>query len=165
LAVLLAGQHHHGEALHHAKQALQLYRAAGHRSGQAYALNCIGWDHTVLGNPERGLASCIHALTLQREIGDRRGQAATLDSLGYAYHHLREYPQANAYYEQATALYHELADQHSQADTLTRLGDTLQAAGDPDAAERAWLKALTILDQLDHPDADGLHAKLQPPAT
>jgi tetratricopeptide (TPR) repeat protein len=165
LAVLLAGLDHHGEALRHAERALQLYRAAGHRSGQAYALNCIGWDHTVLGNPERGLASCIQALTLQREIGDRRGQADTLDSLGYTHHHLHDHPQARVYYEQAIAMYHELGDWRGQADTLTRLGDTHHTAGDPDAAERAWLQALTILDQLDHPDADGLHTKLQPPTT
>ena len=43
---------------------------------------------------------------------------------------------------------------------LTHLGDTHHAAGDPDAARDAWQQALTILDDLDHPDAAQVRAKL-----
>jgi tetratricopeptide (TPR) repeat protein/transcriptional regulator with XRE-family HTH domain len=161
LAGLLAAQGRHMEALRHAEQALELYRSADHRSGEAYALNNIGWDYTVLGDPERGLTACSQALALQREMGDRRGEADTLDSLGYAHHQLRDYAQGRLHYEQATAFYRELGDRHSEAATLARLGDTHQAAGDTGAAECAWLQALTILDQLDHPDADHIHTKLK----
>jgi hypothetical protein len=39
---------------------------------------------------------------------------------------------------------------------LTRLGDTHRAAGDEPAAHHAWRPALPILDDLHHPDAEGL---------
>jgi tetratricopeptide (TPR) repeat protein/transcriptional regulator with XRE-family HTH domain len=161
VAVLLAGQADHEQALGHAEQALDLYRSADHKSGQAYALNGIGWDHMVLGNPKLGLTYCTQALAVQREIGDRRGQADTLDSLGYAHHHLHDHPQARVCYEQAIALYRELGDRRGEADTLTHLGDTHHAAGETEAAAHAWRQALTILDHLDHPDADRLRARLR----
>jgi tetratricopeptide (TPR) repeat protein len=161
IAQVFAFQGHHRDALGHAEKALELYQAAGHRSGQACALNSIGWDHVLLGDPRRALVYCSQALALHREIGNRLGAAATLDSLGYAHHHLHDYRQATMCYEQAANLYRELGDRHGEADTLTRLGDTHQAAGDTAATEHAWLRALTILDELGHPDADHLHAKLQ----
>jgi tetratricopeptide (TPR) repeat protein len=115
----------------------------------------------VLGNPKLGLTYCTQALAVQREIGDRRGQADTLDSLGYAHHHLHDHPQARVCYEQAIALYRELGDRRGEADTLTHLGDTHHAAGETEAAAHAWRQALTILDHLDHPDADRLRARLR----
>jgi NB-ARC domain len=42
----------------------------------------------------------------------------------------------------------------------THLGDTYHATNDLDAAREAWQQALTILDQLDHPDAGQIRAKL-----
>ena len=44
--------------------------------------------------------------------------------------------------------------------TLVRLGETHESAGDLDATRTAWQQALTILDRLDHPDAQGVRAKL-----
>jgi len=49
------------------------------------------------------------------------------------------------------------------ANTLSRLGDTHHAAGNPQVAHDAWKHALTILDQLDHPDAQAVHVKLHHP--
>jgi hypothetical protein len=40
------------------------------------------------------------------------------------------------------------------------VGDTHHAAGDLDAAGTAWRRALTVLDDLAHPDADQVRAKL-----
>ena len=48
----------------------------------------------------------------------------------------------------------------AEADTLTRLGDTHHAAGGLHSARDAWQHAATILDQLDHPDAGQVRAKL-----
>ena len=45
-----------------------------------------------------------------------------------------------------------------------RLGDVVHGSGDTEAARRAWLDALHIYDEIDHPDADELRAKLQPPS-
>jgi tetratricopeptide (TPR) repeat protein len=64
------------------RQALDLYRAAGHDVGHANALNAVGWCHAQLGAYRPALASCQQALTLLDALGDRFGQAATWDSIG-----------------------------------------------------------------------------------
>jgi hypothetical protein len=48
-----------------------------------------------------------------------------------------------------------------EAGTLTRLADTYQASGALEAARGAWQEAATILDELKHPTAEAVHAKLR----
>ena len=135
-------------ALDHAQQALTLYRATGHHSyGQADALNAVGWCFARLGDHTQALTHCQQALTLLQQAGYRDGEAATWDSLGYAHHHLGHHTQA--------------VDCYQHALTLSRdLGDRYHAAGTPDAARTAWTDALSILTDLEHPDADTIRAKL-----
>jgi tetratricopeptide (TPR) repeat protein len=160
LAVMWEQQGRHAQALDHAQQALDLSRTAGHQSGQAYALNAAGWYHGLLGDHQQALAACQQALTLFQELEDRDGQAATWDSLGYAYHHLGHHSQAITCYQHALDLYRDLGDRYYEATILTHLGDTHDAASNPQAARAAWQQALTILDQLDNPDAGQVRAKL-----
>jgi hypothetical protein len=54
----------------------------------------------------------------------------------------------------------ELGDRHNQAKILTNLGDAHEAAARPSAAREAWQQALAILDDLRHPSANDLRAKL-----
>jgi DNA-binding SARP family transcriptional activator/tetratricopeptide (TPR) repeat protein len=147
-------------ALHHTEQALNLFRAAGHERGQAQALTASGWHHAHLGDHKQALIACQQALALHEELGNRRGQAATWDSLGYIHHHLGESSQAITSFDHAIALYMEVGDRYSEAETLTHLGDAHHATGNADAARTAWQQALTVLDQLEHPDADTVRAKL-----
>jgi DNA-binding SARP family transcriptional activator/tetratricopeptide (TPR) repeat protein len=157
---VLDQQGRYRQALPHARQAFELFGVAGHPSGQARALNAMGWFHTQLGEYEDGLRYCHRALDLHREIDDRFGQADTLDSIGRTHHQLGHHREAAAYYHQALALYREFEDRYNEADTLGSLGDTLAAEGDLDSASTAWQAGLTILDDLDHPDADVLRTKL-----
>jgi DNA-binding SARP family transcriptional activator/tetratricopeptide (TPR) repeat protein len=154
-------QDHHAQALHHAQQAHDLFRAAGNRNRQANALNAIGWCHAQLGHYEHALASCEQALTLHEELGDQRGQAETWDSVGYAHHRLGHHAEAVRCYQRALDLYRFLGNRYYQADTLTHLGDTHHAAGDSDAAAAAWHHALAILDDLGHPAAEQLRARIR----
>jgi tetratricopeptide (TPR) repeat protein len=153
-------QGRHADVLDHARRALDLFRAAGHGRGQADALSAVGWFHALLGDHQQAITCCQPAITLYQELDDRYGQAATWDSLGYAHHHLGHHTQAIACYRHAIDLFQDLGDRYGEAAALARLGDTHHAAGDLDAARTAWQRALTILDQLDHPDADTVHAKL-----
>ncbi|HEU4396504.1 MAG TPA: BTAD domain-containing putative transcriptional regulator, partial [Actinomycetota bacterium] len=162
LGGLLAMHGRHREALGHARDALELFHATGYLDGQARALNNIGWYHAQLGDYESALSPCLRALELQREIGDRRGEADTWDSLGYVYHHLGRYREATTTYGRSLELYRELGDRYSEADSLNHAGETHHAAGDVDAARRAWQLALTILEQLNHPDAERVRARLRP---
>ncbi|MEQ4303434.1 BTAD domain-containing putative transcriptional regulator [Plantactinospora sp. B6F1] len=149
-----------GEALRHAQQALELYRIAGHRGGQARALNSVGWFHTLLGDHRQALTHCQQAIVLHREIGDRPGEADTWDSLGYAHHQLGDHHQAAVCYEHALELIRGFGDRYSEAAVLNHLGDTRRAAGDIGESQRIWQRTLEILDQLGHPEAEQVRAKL-----
>jgi tetratricopeptide (TPR) repeat protein len=150
----------HAQALHHAERALHHYREADDRAGQAKALNNIGWQHGQLGEFHAALTHCQEALALHQEIGDYLGEPAAWDSLGYAHHQLGNYPLAIACFERAADQYRTLGNRRYEADTLEHIGDAHQQAGNPVAARRAWLNALTILDEIDHPDGDSVRAKL-----
>jgi hypothetical protein len=54
-------------------------------------------------------------------------------------------------------------DRYRQTVVLTHLGDAFHAAGDLRAACDTWRSALVILEDLDHPDADDLRARLAGP--
>jgi len=83
-----------------------------------------------------------------------------LDSLGYAYHHLAQPAQAITCYQRAIGLRHELGDRDGEADSLVKLGDIQYGAADHDAARHTWQTALSILRELDRPEADAVNAKL-----
>jgi DNA-binding SARP family transcriptional activator/tetratricopeptide (TPR) repeat protein len=147
-------------ALLHARQAESLYAAAGHLAGRGSALNQAGWYHAQLGGYEEAIVACERALALQLAAGHRFGQAGTWDSLGFAKHRLGRHREAAECYGRALALHREIGDRYREATTLARSGDCHEAAGDPDAAGREWTVALAILDDIDHPDAAALRAKL-----
>jgi tetratricopeptide (TPR) repeat protein len=149
------------EALGNAEQALDLFQAAGNRSGQAAALNALGYGHAMLGDPQRARAFCRRALALNQELGLHRGEEAhAWDSLGYVEHQLGHHRDAADCYQSALSLFRELGDRFNEAEILTHLGDALHAAGDQQEARAAWQQALVILDDLHHPDADQIRAKL-----
>jgi DNA-binding SARP family transcriptional activator/Tfp pilus assembly protein PilF len=144
----------------HARQALDLFETGGNRTGQARALNVIGWEYSQLGDYQQALATCRRALALQEEIGDRHDQSIAWDSIGYIHHQLGDYPQAIASYQQALALLRGYGDRLNEAETLDHLGDSYQAVGQPDDARTVWRDATTILDELAHSHADQVRAKL-----
>jgi DNA-binding SARP family transcriptional activator/Tfp pilus assembly protein PilF len=162
LAEIAERQGRPADSLKHNELALELFREAGSQLGQANALNGVGWSHAALGNYEQSLEYCTRALEVLQELGDRDGQASTWDSLGYAHRALANYEQAIVCYQHAVELCRDLGDRYWQADSLSGLGDTHHAAGDPEAATHAWRQALDILDELRHPDAERVRAKLAP---
>jgi len=150
------------EALEHSRQALELSTAAGDRTGQAIALNAVGWFHAMLGDHRQALSYCGQALKLHQgqELGYPKLEAATLDSLGYAHHHLGDHAESVACYQRALDLYREVGDRWGQAETLGHTGDVCHATGDRQRARRAWEEALAILEDLQHADAGQIRAKL-----
>ncbi|MFW6692277.1 AfsR/SARP family transcriptional regulator [Streptomyces sp. MAR4 CNX-425] len=150
------------EALRHSLRVLELERAAGNPSGVARALNSVGWRHVLRGDHGQALAYLREALALQKGCDDRYGAALTLDSLGLAYHHMGDWQRATDYYQRALRLLQSpaAADRLTAATTLARLGDTHRSAGEPAAARDAWQRALRIFDELRHPGAEQLRARL-----
>ena len=148
------------DALHRARLALGLLEAAGSKSGQGRALNIVGWYSARLGDYRQALIHCPRAVRVCGELGDLLGVAAAWDSLGYAHTHLGDQSRAVACYQHAIDLTGQLGDRYHLADALTHLGDAHWAAGRSWQARLAWGRALAILDELSHPDAEQLRAKL-----
>jgi tetratricopeptide (TPR) repeat protein len=153
-------QGRYADALAESEQALVLFRATANRAGEANALNSIGWCHAQLGNPLRARTVCQQALGLYRELGNRYCEAHIWDSLGYAELLLGHLADAADRYRHALTLIREVGDRFGEADILTHLGEARQAAGDQAAARDAWRQALAILDDLHHPAAGQVRAKL-----
>ena len=160
LAIMLDSQGRTSEALQQAKQALDSYTAAGHANGRAVALNSVGWFHAMLGNHQEALSYAGQSLDLSREIGSEDGMAAALDTLGYAHQHLGHPAEAVSCYQQALDLHLEVSGNWGAAETLGHLGDARHATGDLAGARADWEQSLAVLDDLDHPDADRIRAKL-----
>ncbi|HZM84821.1 MAG TPA: tetratricopeptide repeat protein [Candidatus Limnocylindrales bacterium] len=160
IAQVLEQQDLHSDAMHHAHQALELFRAVDHRRGQANALSNIGFYRTLLGDYQQALTTCQQALALLNELGDRTGQAATWDSIGYANHHLGHYTQAITCYEHAAGLFQDLGNRYFEATVLSHLGESHQATDNLHAARAAWQQAHNILKELDHPDAKQIEDKI-----
>lgn len=146
--------------LRYAFRALELFRAAGHKAGQANAISNAGWCHSVLGEHEEALACYQQALALHREIDNRDGECYTWDCLGNTYHRLRRHDQAVTCFQQSTRLFRQLANQPELAAALTHLGDSLHAAGHPGDAHAAWREAHQILAGLHDPSASQILARL-----
>ncbi len=158
LCMLAERQGRYADGLGHAEEALRLYQVIGDKASEAGALNAVGWCHGLLGDYQQARVLCRQAVTLCAGTGYRWLERAAWDSVGYAEHHLGNLAEAAACYQRALSL--KAGDRFSEAGTLTRLGHTRQAAGELAQAREAWQQALEILEELHHPDADQVRAKL-----
>ena len=148
------------ETLAHGLQALQLFRSAGHTAGQANALTNAALVHCALGEHEKALACCQQALPLHRQSGNRDAEGYAWACLGDTYHHLGQHKKAIECDQRSAALFRELGAGPLLAWALTQLGDHLLASGHPQDARAPWQQALAILDDLQHPDAEQVRARL-----
>jgi tetratricopeptide (TPR) repeat protein len=140
IAMALETQGRFDEALTHARLALDQYRAAGDRAGQIRALNSVALRHA--------------------QLGDRLAEAAIWGSLGYAHHHLGQHHEAVECYQRSLDMHRAAGNRYLEAYVLTGLAITHAAADDGDLARKIWHEALSILTELDHPDADDVRVKL-----
>jgi tetratricopeptide (TPR) repeat protein/transcriptional regulator with XRE-family HTH domain len=164
LADVVADLGQPAQALAGSQRSLEAYRAAGHDAGLVRALNHVGWYQLMLGRYEEGLATCRDTIELIRRADHplmHLMEAATLDSIGYAHHHLGHYDDAVASYREAIHVSDSAGEIMVQATILDHLGDTYLAIDDPTAARDAWKQALAILDDLRHPSAGQVRAKIR----
>ena len=146
------------EGLGHAEQALTLHRQLGRRDHEADTLNHIGLHHAILGDFELALDACQQSLDLAREIG-RLQEAIAWDALHFVHKLRGDFRTAIRCSQQALSV--GPPDRTAgRAQYLTDLGDNYEAVGDLHNARQAWLDALQIFDDLHHPDADDLRARL-----
>lgn len=161
VARVLEQQGHDVEALHHDQRSLDLYGAAGHLTGQARALNNVAWMLTRLGDVDLARTLCGEALRINEDIGNRHGAATNWQSIGHLELAAGAHRAAVDGCRRALDLFAEIGDRAGTADTLVCLGEAYRADGDP-AAEETWRRALTLLDEMGHPEADRVRGYLRP---
>jgi DNA-binding SARP family transcriptional activator/tetratricopeptide (TPR) repeat protein len=132
------------EGLEHARRALDLFTALGHRAGVAHSMNAIGWCHAQLGAGAEALRWCEAALRLSQELGQRDSEAHTWDSLGYAHDLLGAPRTAVACYRHALDLWRELGVRTYEADTMERMAKAYEADGNGENATRVHHAAAQI---------------------
>jgi tetratricopeptide (TPR) repeat protein len=161
LAWLMAEDDELDLAMRHGQQALGHYQRANHQRGLAHALNAMGWFYSRLGEPVRTIEHAEKALRIFEELEDRDGAAATWDTLGSAHQALGQHTHAVGCFTRAVELVRQLGNRYYEALGLSHLGDARQAAGDADSARASWRAAVAILDDLAHPEAAEVRAKLE----
>jgi tetratricopeptide (TPR) repeat protein len=129
-------------------------------TGEANALNGLGWYHALTGDHHEAFGHCRQALAILQELTDVQGQAITWDSIGYAHDHLGQHAEAVICYQQAIELYQDAGDLLGTSDALRNLGDVYHSMDDHISARDAWTRALAILDELGYSGAEELRARL-----
>jgi DNA-binding SARP family transcriptional activator len=160
LADLAGRQRRYADMLGHSEQALRTYQSIGDKTFEAVALNNVGYSHGLLGDYRQARSFSRQALTLCAELPNPLLEGCTWDSLGYAEHHLGNFTEAVACFQRALRICRENGNRSNEADALIHLGDSYQAANDLPLARDAWQQALAILDEVQHPDAAQVRAKV-----
>jgi DNA-binding SARP family transcriptional activator/Tfp pilus assembly protein PilF len=123
--------------------ALNSARAAGHRQGEAWALQCLGAALVRIRDSD-ALPVLEEALVIRREIGDRMGEAQTAISLADAYHK-QQGPQAA--FEQSLRcleILREAGDASLLGTGLNNHGEYCLELGKLDEAAACFLEARDI---------------------
>jgi tetratricopeptide (TPR) repeat protein len=161
LSAVAEHQGRYADALSHNEQALRNYQAiGGHDAGEALALGNVGWCHALLGHYQQARAFCEQSLALIAKLGGCHFEYYVWDTLGYAELHAGNFARAAAHFEFALRICREDGDRSVEAHILTHVGDARNAAGELPQARYAWYQALAIYDDIRHPRADKVRAKL-----
>src|SRR5262245_40960777 len=123
-------------------EALELYRKAGDRSGEAEALSYIAAVHLSLGETQKALEKFNEALSILQEVGDRRGEAVTLNNIGLAYWSLGETQKALEKYNEALPIRRTVGDRRGEATTLNNIGLVYRSLGEAQKALEKYNEAL-----------------------
>ena len=160
LSVLEMNQGRYTDALGRCEQALRLYQAIGNDIAEAEMLNNVGWFYALLGHYERARAFCERSLAMNARLRGVYIEHNVWDTLGYIELHLGNFAQAAKHFEFALSLCRDHGIRAEEAEILTHVGDARHGVGELPQARRAWQQALAIYDEIDHPDARKVRAKL-----
>ncbi|KAA2256353.1 tetratricopeptide repeat protein [Solihabitans fulvus] len=159
------GRLYHGlgqvdQALDHHRLALVACRETNDVHGEAATLNNIGDCLRELRRYPEAVDYLHQALTLARDTDNRYIEGFALHNLGEAHHHLRRFPEAVGYLRRALDVFRQSDNRYLEAFSLHILGAVLRATGRQDSAREAWLKAVTIFEDLGAPETEDVRASL-----
>jgi CHAT domain-containing protein/Tfp pilus assembly protein PilF len=125
-------------------EALELYRRASDRNGEAETLNNIGEVYWSLREMRKALEKFNEALRIFQLVGDRGGEAGALNNIGAIYWSLGEMQKAVEKYNEALPLRRALGDRKNEADTLNNIGAVYDKLGEMQKALDSYNAALPI---------------------
>ena len=146
------------EALPLFEQALELYRQAGDRSGEAITLGLIGNCHKRMGDYPLALDFHDRALTMKRELGDRREEGLTLSHIGLVYWEMGEYVMATDRFKASIDIANEIDDRRLRRSVLNNLSLVYDELGEYAKSLAGYKEALEAYekDELHSGKADAL---------
>jgi CHAT domain-containing protein/predicted negative regulator of RcsB-dependent stress response len=125
-------------------EALELYRRASDRNGEAQILNNIGEVYQSLGEAQKALEKYNEALPLSRAIGARWVEAVTLNNIGVVYWTLGETQKALEKHNEALPVFQAVGNRSGEATTLKNIGTVYWSLGEMQKALEKYNEALPI---------------------
>jgi CHAT domain-containing protein/tetratricopeptide (TPR) repeat protein len=125
-------------------EALELYRRAGARSGEAGILNRMGEVYLGLGETQKALEKFNEALPITRAIGARKVEAKTLNYIGLGYDALGETQKALEKFNEALPISQAAGDRSGEAITLSNIGTVYGVLGERQKVLEKLNQALSL---------------------
>ncbi|MGW0335642.1 ATP-binding protein [Streptomyces sp. NPDC003011] len=151
-------------ALPHARLALAMAERTKDPLALADGLTSVAQQWERLGEHAVALDRARRALDLYTRLGHLDGQAGILIGMGRAELGLGRPAAAIGHYEVSLDLDRALGDLYHEARALEHLGDAHAALGRGEDARALWEGALALFEDLHHPDAEPVRARLRTPA-
>mgnify|MGYP006284347141 CR=1 FL=1 len=139
-----------GKAAEDFEQALEYFREAGNRQGEANSLGNLGLVARKRGDLDEAEEYHRRVLEIKRELNDRQGEANSLNNLGSVARKRGDLDEAEKYYKESLEIKRELDDRQGEANSLGNLGLVAKERGDLDEAEEYHRRSLEIKRELDY---------------
>jgi CHAT domain-containing protein/tetratricopeptide (TPR) repeat protein len=130
------------------QELLPLLRALRDRSGEAAALNSLGFAMSSLGRFEEALGHYQSSLGLWRELRYERGEGETLLNIGAAYSSMGEKRTALAHYDHVLAIDRRLQDRRAEMYVVNNIASVMGDLGEPRSALARFGQVLELATQL-----------------
>jgi tetratricopeptide (TPR) repeat protein len=141
-------------AIEHNHRALELYREAGCRHGEARAIADIGIAQSALGDHEEAVSYLERSIALAQEVGTLHQEGKVRKDLGIVRSRLGQQDKAVECLQQALVLLRRVGDRPMEAETLLALGNVLATQGLEDAACDVWQQAFLIFSAFRPPQSE-----------
>ena len=141
------------------RQALELFRSADVKSGEAYALGELCLANLLLGDHQSALEHCALALSVRNSIDssdvkNQQGKAAIFDLMGRVHTQMNDPEQAMLYFQKALSIARKTKYHHFVALTLNDIGVLRLKQNQPSTSEGHHQQALQeLMDNQGEPNA------------